>query len=760
MNFLPLTFLAPLYLVGAASAAVPLVIHLSRSRRQKKMRFSTTRFFTDEFLRSYRMSRLKELALLACRMALCALLAVALAQPLLAPNAGRGAAGANGRSRSVAIVLDDSASMGYVEEGVPLIRRARDAAAQVIRGLKPGDRVGVVLAGRRADGPEVPVAPPTDRLDDAIRAVDGVEAAPLGTDLAGAISKAESLVRDGPASSKEVYVFSDLQESGWGEAAEGEKVDGSGVSFVFVQVRPRQPVTNVGVQYAASRPMVGAPFVIRPLLSVNDSTLDAVNVRLYVDGEKVGEQRAERLQTGRWAAPRFYHTFTRGGWHAGYVEVDDKTMSLDNRRHFALEVVESVRVLAVDGAPSQVRRLDELFFLNLALTASPEGRASPIAVDTVTPRDLGATDLAKYATVILANVESLSAEAVDKLEEHAAEGGGVLFFLGDKVDRNFYNETLAGPNRRNGGLLPCKLREVEGDPAGQKDVATVGEVNVDHAALAAFGDPRFAALSGLSVTFKAMWRTDADPADVLMRTSTGTPLLVEKPFGKGRVLLFTSTADRDWTNFPVRPAYLPWTHRLVAYLARGPRSARTFYQTGDKVPLTPPGDTAASVLVKRPDGVVGTAVPADDGNGFVFTDTARAGVYTILAPDRNGTAGLFAANLERGESDLTYLDDSLAENAGESADRAAAVEKGLTKLLGRPLVTYVDDPARVGEVIGGGRAGFRLWDGILFVVLALALFEPWLANRISGRLYGKPREVPTVAGRVPAGRATPEGATR
>src|SRR5207237_6604083 len=78
--------LNPVYLVGLSAAAIPLIIHLSRSRRTKKMRFSTTRFFTDQFLRSYRMSQLKEIFLLACRMALFALLAMALAQPLVRPS--------------------------------------------------------------------------------------------------------------------------------------------------------------------------------------------------------------------------------------------------------------------------------------------------------------------------------------------------------------------------------------------------------------------------------------------------------------------------------------------------------------------------------------------------------------------------------------------------------------------------------------------------------------------------------------------------
>src|SRR5438552_3966149 len=120
------TFLSPLFLIGLLAAAIPLVIHLSRSRHTKKMRFSTTRFFTDQFLRSYRMSRIREVLLLACRMALFALLGFGLAQPLLSSQAF-GALQPQG-PRAVVIVLDDSASMGYTEDGKTLFDRAREAA--------------------------------------------------------------------------------------------------------------------------------------------------------------------------------------------------------------------------------------------------------------------------------------------------------------------------------------------------------------------------------------------------------------------------------------------------------------------------------------------------------------------------------------------------------------------------------------------------------------------------------------------------------
>src|SRR5437867_9644006 len=145
-----LTFLSPLFLIGLASAAIPLIIHLTRSRRTKRMQFSTTRFFTDQFLRSYRMSQVKELLLLSVRMALCALFATALAKPLLRPSSGPLLFG---QSRAVVFVIDDSASMGYVDGGSTLLDRARDAARQVLDSMESGNTASGVLAGRRADGP-------------------------------------------------------------------------------------------------------------------------------------------------------------------------------------------------------------------------------------------------------------------------------------------------------------------------------------------------------------------------------------------------------------------------------------------------------------------------------------------------------------------------------------------------------------------------------------------------------------------------------
>ncbi|HET6883224.1 MAG TPA: VWA domain-containing protein [Pirellulales bacterium] len=754
-----LTFVSPLFLIGLVSAGIPLLIHLSRSRRTKKMQFSTTRFFTDQFLRSYRMSRLKELLLLACRMALCALFALALAGPMLLP---RGGTVFSGQSRSVVLVLDQSASMGLEENGETMLDRAKAAAREVLDGLRPGDRASLVLAGRRDRGPEVVFDEPTPQLGDVRQALEQVAVASLGTDLASAVNVARQVLVKATTEGKEIYVLSDLQDSGWSADEPATTLPSDELLF-FVRVRPEKPadLAVTAVQYSAARPMVGVPFAIRPHIRNTGDGSRATNVKLWIDGELVAERKLDNLAGGRWTSPRLHHAFAKGGWHEGYVEIDDRALPADDRRYFAFEVVDAVKVLAVDGAPSEITRLDELFFLKTALRAAA-GEQSPIEIDVVSPDAVAAAELNKYRVVILANIESLPPTAVEKLESFVDRGGSALMFLGDRTNQPFFNSALAGDTRLHGGLSPGKLVAVEGSPPETRTVAHVGQLDLDHPALAAFDDPQLANLS--SVGFTALWTVEPklderQQGQVLMRADTGPPLLLEKPFGKGRVMLFASTCDRDWTNFPVRPAYLPWVYRLVGYLAQEPIVKHPFYRTGDEVPLAASAlEGVGQVLVRTPDNTIKHAAPSADTDApLAFDETYTPGTYRVFSPGKEAQAVRFVANLESFESDLTYLDEGTGqtEQGAESTD--AEVEAALRELVGDDNLTYVSDPRKIGEVSLAARRGVKLWDIFLAIALVIAVVEPWLANRISARHYGRPREIAPLEQTIPGRKAPAYG---
>jgi von Willebrand factor type A domain/Aerotolerance regulator N-terminal len=920
-----ITFNSWIYLLGALTALIPLVIHLSRSRRTKKMRFSTTRFFTDQFLRSYRMSRLREIVLLVCRMALFALLAVALAQPLL--KLGSATTRSSKDARTVVLVIDNSASMNYTENETTLLDRARAAARSLIDNLHRGDRVGIVLAGRLPTGPEVLLEPTEDR-NDALQALDGIAIVrrekdqpdrirALGTDMQGALTRAELMVKNVDTPAREIYVFSDLQASGWDlpeeDAAPAEAAD---IGYVFVQIRPQQPIKQVAVtavQVSSPRPLVGVPFLFRPVLGLQgDLGTASLRASLWVyekdkDGQwihekdrdgkdtrqrrvrMVADQEIQRLPSGRWKLPRLYCTFHTPGWQAGYVEVGyergfkitDQTLgglrkekvpedvlaklnplkdqdfareqlqtelsriltrdnekqfldkvvnqaksapasgetaqagtprTIDGRRYFALEVLESVKVLAVNGAPSQVPLQDELFFLRFGLAVS-EGEKSSFEMEEIGPANLAEKmqDVdkfrAEFPLVLLANVESLPDAALAKLEEYTAQGGSVLFFLGDKVNANHYNENMAAASRRLGGLLPAKLVKIESgwkltdqalaalrsekvpeevlaklaplketmlehqaflaelariltkderdrfldlvvnlarnDPATKNawDAFVVSRVADDHPALTAFKDPKFAPLT--AVHFKSLWRVEAEPASILIKADNDAPLLCEKAYGKGRVMVFASSCHTNWTDLPGRNAFLPFLHRVVMYLALRPGNRRAFGSTDSEIVLLSNALPGTPIMVRRPSGESEAPTGNDSQTGEpTYARADQPGIYSLVTPEEK-EVGLFAVNLDNYESDLTYLDDLWTEDLDnpDAAKRQAVIEEGLKKQLNRQLVSYVADPT-TGAGLGGAGRGVRLWDWILVIVLVIGVFEPYLANQISSRLTA--RKPPTL----------------
>jgi hypothetical protein len=762
-------------LIGVAAAAVPLIIHLSRSRRTKKLRFSTTRFFTDQFLRSYRMSRLKEIFLLVARMCLFGFLALALSQPLFVPKSG--SASSRG-SRAVVLVVDNSASMGYLEEGKPVFEKARGVASEILNSLKPGDRVAIVLAGRWAPGTDRVLLPLTDDLAEARQILSDLKVASLATDLSGALAVGERLIRGVDVSSKEVYVLSDLQDTGWEDLPSEETAGGSGVAFTFVRIQPahRDNVAVTAVQHGVSSPTAGVPAAgvpieIRPSIAFQGDAA-RTEAKLVIDGAVVATQQVSKPERGIWAKPWFYHTARQPGWHWGYVETGPDALPEDNRRYFSFELMEEMRILAINGAPSQVARLDELAFLRISLTVSvSEDGRSPFRLEEKSPGELSAMtaeEMKAFPLIILANVESFSPTTTAKLEQFVRAGGKLLFFLGDQVSAADYNATLASlPGKE--GLLPGELIRVEGDVNGPLDYS-IADVDYEHPALSAFTDPRAGKFS--NVRLRAYWKVKADSSSVLMKVGKETaaqggagfipdPLLCETTLGEGTVMLFTSTCDRDWTDFPSRPTYLPWIHRLVAYLSKSSQTRQLAFGTGSSIAAPWASDGATPVNVKRFTESVDTAQPVsavpakNDPSRWFVNATQHPGIYEFSF---GGKRELVAVNLPRDESLLVGLDETVLERfpPGEGDKRAEQIRKGLAKLLPKhpaELVYYVDDPATFNTSDSPSRGGRELWTVVLLVVVFIALAEPWLANRISLLHYGKAKPIATgFGGAAPAPR--------
>src|SRR5437899_6687171 len=104
-----MTFLTPLFLLGALAGALPVVFHLIRRTTKERTVFSSLMFLLPSPPRLTRRSRLEHLLLLLLRCAVLCLLAIGFARPFI-KRAISNEPSATAAKRTV-LLLDISASM-------------------------------------------------------------------------------------------------------------------------------------------------------------------------------------------------------------------------------------------------------------------------------------------------------------------------------------------------------------------------------------------------------------------------------------------------------------------------------------------------------------------------------------------------------------------------------------------------------------------------------------------------------------------------
>jgi len=151
---------APLALIGLALVALPIAVHLLARHQVRTLHFPSLRFLRETQLASFRRRTIQDVALLACRVAIIATAAAALAGPIL-ETAARTAGYAGRTSRAVVVNGSLSAdARARISEGAfrsATIERSvlADGVADALRWLEEQPRSSreIVIAGSlRRDG--------------------------------------------------------------------------------------------------------------------------------------------------------------------------------------------------------------------------------------------------------------------------------------------------------------------------------------------------------------------------------------------------------------------------------------------------------------------------------------------------------------------------------------------------------------------------------------------------------------------------------
>ena len=723
-----MTFLNAALLFGLGAVVIPPIVHLFSRRK-----FDVVDWAAMQFLqlsqRTRRKLHMEQFLLMLLRVLVIALICLALSAPQVTSRLF-GTATAGG-PRDVVLLIDGSASMGYKDNGTAA-HAARDWAADYIGRLRSGDRVAVFQVKNQP----VPVVPALTADRDQARNALELLTPPKGTaDWPAAVQAALTLL-DAGSRNRDVIVLSDGQRFGWADETalakwdlvrRGSNRDAPDAARIWVvNVAPDRPAepTNWSVEpITTSRGVTAANRDIAFRAAVRHSGPPPVpkpgRVRLFVDGRPEGE-----VKPAGDANDPFPLSFTRKfqtGSHLVTLQLDDDQLPSDNRQDFAVEVLPLVPILIVDGSArdSAVRGSD---FLRDAL--APAKDTSPaFAVRTVSAAEWSTAmflqDVKGNGTpprvVVLADLDKLTSAQQQDVEKYLGGGGSVLVTVGQRCDAAAWNRIAF---RGGQGFLPARLVEVVGDDTDLPNAPKVLTAGLAHPALDIFKEPLPGGLH--TAYFPKRWKLDPTAG---ANGATGTaaalfttrdPFLVERAFGKGRVILAAHPLDNSWkTNLIRLPDFVRLAHELMYHLA-GTRTAERNLLPGQPIVFTPrPDEPAGPVTVVSPDNRTRTV---NAGAWPVIIDgTTDPGAYKLTTP--SGRTVYFAVRNDSREAVLTPCGD-------ENKKRVADAVGGLR---------YVKEPDEIVAGGGGQPVTKDIWWVLLIVVLGLLAGEVWYTRRLTDR---------------------------
>jgi hypothetical protein len=708
---------------GIAAAAAPVIIHIAHRRRLKPIDWGAMRFLQQMLQRRRRSLSIENLLLLLIRVLALACLALALTRPNLTFTAGTlsGDVISRGAKTAAVLLIDDGVSTG---EGrtMPAIDAVKKLALAYLDTLKAGDEVSIIPLSRL----RTPPADPLFDLEAAKQQIAELRPTALASDVPALLEAGVSQLARHLNPEVELVLVSDGRGDGWksDDRVRWEdlrrRLSGGKDAVVGTRARPHLVLLAPDVDRIDGNLAVTGMQVDRALIPANRPVqvrmtvahtgtrpISGTLVRLLVNGRTVAERSLD-LHVGEQRDLTFSHVFADPGSYVleGVVEGARDPLAADDHRALAIQVEQQVPVLLVEGDRGE--GLEGSLGL-VAAALDPQGDGRDLFGITRIP--VGLLDdraLVGKRVAIFGDVPALDAAGVAAIEHFVVAGGGVLLGVGPQTPTELANRFWT---RGGDGFLPALLRPAaDRSPAVHPAVSSIG-----HQSLSAFttGTDAWA-----DVNVRRHLPLDLGPITDVTRILTldgGEPLLIERMRGLGRVALLGTSLDGQWSDLPLKPAFVPLIRGLMASLGGVMLPPRNL-SPGQRLAWVPPeGAGEANVTAEGPDGL---ALPLDSGawegrRALLSAPLVQPGTYQV----RVGTP----------PSVIRY---AVALGAEESA-LLPLERREITAALGDLTLHRVERPARVAALFAqGGNTSFELARWLIIACLALLFVETILTRRM------------------------------
>ena len=711
-----LKFLSPLYLFGLLGITVPILIHLLTRRQKKYQLFSAVYLLLQSKKKSIKRSVPNQKFLLFIRCLGIVLLSLAMANPIFSFSKSNNLL-PNIPSANV-FILDDSYSMGNQSNQKSYYNLAIEALLDMIQSLSNESIYSIVLGSRPSRVLQVWNNAPSKTKN----LFKLSQPTARRTEIGSAIIEAFRLLESAPQKIKKIYILTDRDKNGWNEEKFlkiNEKLPYHINIIDFSEMRQganAAVVNNIEVRQEFLSNSRAIKVTVKVTNLSKSKPIKKLKASLWINGKKQSEGLID-IPAKSSTEKIFFFPLQENIALNGEVRIEDDALLIDNIRYFNYLPDQSIKVLVVDGDPKTIEHQSETFYLERALNPF-SASLSNIEPTLTTLAELPEHDLFNYSGIILCNIRNLSFSYEQELEKFVTHGGAMFISLGDQVDAKFYNEKL-------GNILPVYLKTVHQIGKNEEPFRFHGGPS-KHPVLNIFKGQALEEMR--SIKFNSIYsvepREESDFSTPMVFENE-FPALIESTIGKGKVILFTSSIDRDWNNFSIQPTFLPWIQRWIKYSVRGlDNLLRKELLVGEPFYWRKNPNSSKNYIISPKKRII-PLFPKEDKT--IFTDTYRPGVYqlyrgTLNANTKDGTAP--QPQLPSGATPVGFFTVNI--DPKESLSEKISIEE-IKNLLPVANVTFSNgyqkrDASNYGE-------GLPMFTNFILLVGLMLLLEGWLVRK-------------------------------
>jgi hypothetical protein len=653
-----------------ALVAGPVVIHLLARRRPKVFLFPSLRFLLPLQAEARRVSRPRDWLLLLARTLFMLFLVAAFCRPVIHLP---GMAERNKLRRDVVVLVDASLSMRAGRGGVTRFSQACAKAAELMRGLRPGDRANLIMVGARPRASYADLSPNYEAL---AQELASATATMEHDDLSAALNLAAANLAAGDSAdnnvSRELYLFSDFQA-------------------VRSQGRVMPPLPAGTLTYLVPCDLLGDDGKVLPNVGIGELSLQPVNpvvgemvtvsatVWNYSDKPLSTKGIALAVGEDEYTASLMLQPWSRSvvHWTVNFAKAQDYAL------HASLSAPENDSLLEDNGSSVVVpvrEKMQVMLHVGNADVASLIQRAlRPFGTkrDPINTVPYLAADLNKSVATDMLVWAGGKAKPTKRVMDWVKAGGGLVW------------------------LLPMNGGDLEGLPGGWLcgKKLSGAEYQLE---IARRDDPLLAVFEGgacgdlAEAVFTAARPLSGGKGDVVLALA-GKPALVRVGYGQGQVYLWSVPLLES--NWPKRATFLP----LVRELAKECRCAEALPECrvgmNFEIPFAAAFD-ATDVRLVGPDrqDVRFLLEPIDGGTLITSPEVNMAGVYVLQRQGKR--LACRAVVLDPGESDLRTQPAMEVSGDGQKAI----------------AITDTESLARIGK-------GREIWPELLLIAAIALIFE-------------------------------------